>query len=105
MKNEIPMYVRDIMSRSQYVYGIDREPGYTIRIRKRSPQTLYPSFEKEIYRLKAWVKRQLPKDYDWESLPCMVIHHIPDKTHYLFQYAYVTIYDPIMKNLEQFIHN
>ena len=40
----------------------------------------------------------MPKDD--LGVPTMIINRIPKKTHYANQYAIVTIYDPVMKQLE-----
>lgn len=37
------------------------------------------------------------------GVPTMIINSVPKKTHYCKQYAVVTIYDPVMKWIEQYI--
>lgn len=97
---EIPKYIQDIMERSKFVlsYG---EPGYTIAIRKATPYTQVSTFKVEIERLEKWVQQMMSKDD--LGVPTMIINRIPKKTHYANQYAIVTIYDPIMKQLEKYI--
>lgn len=97
---EIPKYIQDIMERSKFVlsYG---EPGYTIVIRKATPCTQVSTFKVEIERLEKWVQQMMSKDD--LGVPTMIINRIPKKTHYANQYAIVTIYDPIMKQLEKYI--
>lgn len=97
---EIPKYIQDMMERSKFVlsYG---EPGYTIAIRKATPYTQVSTFKVEIERLKKWIQQMMSKDD--LGVPTMIINRIPKKTHYANQYAIVTIYDPIMKQLEKYI--
>ena len=97
---EIPKYIQDMMERSKFVlsYG---EPGYTIAIRKATPYTQASTFKVEIERLEKWVQQMMSKDD--VGVPTMIINRIPKKTHYANQYAIVTIYDPIMKQLEKYI--
>ena len=99
---EIPKYIQDIMERSGFVVGYG-DPGYTIAIRKATPYTQVSTFKVEIERLEKWVKRMMPKDD--LGVPTMIINKIPKKTHYANQYAIVTIYDPIMKYLEEYIQD
>lgn len=99
---EIPKYIQDMMERARFVVGCG-EPGYTIAIRKATPYTQVGTFKAEIERLEKWVKRMMPKDD--LGVPTMIIHRIPNKTHYAKQYAIVTIYDPIMKYLEKYIQD
>lgn len=95
---KVPKYIQDIMSRSQFVLG-SSDPGYTIRIRKASAYSSINTFRNEIERLIKWVNRT--PHYD--DLPIGILHRIEDKTRYGWQYATVTIYDPVMKYLEQYI--
>ena len=96
----IPQYVQEIMGRSEFVLGYC-DPGYTIRIRKSTPYTTISTFKTEIGRLKKWVDRMMPEDE--LDVPTMVVHSVPSKTHYRNQYAVVTIYDPIMQQIERYI--
>lgn len=96
----IPQYVQEIMCRSEFVLGCG-DPGYTIRIRKSSPYTTISTFKTEIGRLKKWVDRMMPEDE--LDVPTMVVHSVPSKTHYRNQYAVVTIYDPLMQQIERYI--
>lgn len=97
---KIPKYIQDMMERARFVVGYG-DPGYTIAIRKPTPYTQVSTFKVEIERLEKWVKRMMPKDD--LGVPTMIINKIPKKTHYANQYAIVTIYDPIMKQLEKYI--
>lgn len=104
-----PKYIIDIMSRAKYAKGYG-EPGYTIEIHKARPQTLASTFEKEINRLvkyteREWMKRLKANGWtpDEGFEPISYIQSVPSKTHYCDQYAVVTIFDPIMLDLEKWI--
>lgn len=98
----IPVYVRDLMSRATFVRGYG-DPGYTIEISKRTHYSYVSTLEAEVKRLESWVKRIMPEDD--LGVPTMIINRIPKKTTYKnMQYAVVTIYDPIMKELEKYIN-
>ena len=82
----IPKYVQELMSRATWEYDHpDSEPGYTVRIRA------------ECNRLVAWANRQ----------PCgadtAYLLYCPRDTHYTNQIAIVTIYDPVMQQLERYM--
>lgn len=96
---KIPKYVQNIMHRAKYEYDFfynhsEYAVGYTIRITKATPYTKIYTFKTELETLKKWVERNGGK---------MIILHIPNETHYINQYAIVTIYDPIMKYIEGYI--
>lgn len=95
---KIPKYVVELMERSEYNYSGD--PGYTVSIHKATPYTKAPTFKKELDRLISWANKQIPQD---PENPTATINHFPTKTHYCDQTAIVTIYDPVMKYIEQFI--
>lgn len=100
---KIPKYVQEIMSRSKFAIGYG-DPGYTIEIKKESPYTHASTLEEEVNRLKKWVERVMPDDE--LGVPTMVINtKFPMKTMHRNQYAIVTIYDPVMKELEKYIKN
>lgn len=99
---KIPKFVQDMMSRSAYKFDfVTRDEnyaaGYTISIRKATPYTRIATFEKEIERLCKWVDREAG---------CKTAHilRMPGLTHYCNQYAIVTIFDPVMKQIEKYIH-
>lgn len=97
----IPLYVKDLMDRSSFAIGYG-DPGYTIEIKKRTHYSQVSTLESEIKRLESWVKRIMPEDE--LDVPTMIINKIPKKTTYKhMQYAVVTIYDPVMKELEKYI--
>lgn len=98
---KIPKYIIELMSRAKYSYHLcgkndNAAAGYTIEIAKYSHYETADTFKKEIERLKKWVERQRGGE-------CIVIS-IPKKTvHKTMQYAIVTIFDPVMQHIEQYI--
>ena len=97
---KIPKFVQEIMDRSKFAL-YEGDPGYTIIIRKETPYTYVDTFQRELERLVAWANRAVPC---YEDVPNAVINWMPNKTHHHFQYATVTIYDPIMQQIEKYIH-
>lgn len=102
---QIPKYIKEILSRSDFYYGPGSKPGYTIRIHKKTEFTYVNTLVKEANNLVSWVKRQMPKDYPWDNSPVADIEKIPDRTRYCDQVAIVTVTDPIMKHIESFIRD
>lgn len=96
---KIPKFVQEIMERSKFALG-EGDPGYTIEVRKETPYTYADTFQREIERLVAWANRVVPHI---EDVPNAVINRVPSKTRHEFQYATVTIYDPIMQQIEKYI--
>lgn len=100
----IPQYVQDLMKRSTYVYSNSRimldnpnyEIGYTIRIRKRTEYAKVETLQQEVERLVNWANREA-------GIETAYILSVPTKTHYCDQGAIVTILDPIMQRIEQYI--
>lgn len=95
----VPNYVIDILDRAEYEYDScttneNYTAGYTISIEKNTCYTKVPTFEREITRLKNWVERNGGEMY---------ILRMPRETHYTSQRAIVTIYDPVMQHIEQYI--
>ena len=97
---KIPKFVQEIMERSKFAL-YEGDPGYTIIIRKETPYTYVDTFQRELERLVAWANRVVPC---YEDVPNAVINWMPNKTHHHFQYATVTIYDPIMQQIEKYIY-
>lgn len=100
----IPEYVIDLMQRAKYNYEICNcmryatvcAIGYTIDISKSSHYQKVNTFINEINRLKKWVENQGGE---------MIIISVPSRTTYkIMQYATVTIFDPVMKQIEQYIN-
>lgn len=95
---KIPKFVQELMSRATWEYDHpDGEPGYTVRIRKATPYTRAETLKAECERLVAWANRQPSGPETAYLLSCHT------DTHYTSQSAIVTIFDPIMKYLEQYI--
>lgn len=101
---KIPKYIKELMNRAEYNYtaqGEHYDVGYTVSIYKYSHQQTITTFIAEIEKLVKWVNREYRKIGGDE---CAYILEMPTKTEYKRrQYAVVTIYDPIMKRLEQYI--
>lgn len=97
---KIPKYIQEIMARSTYYFDFDSKDkryaaGYTIIIRKPSPYTQVETFKKELVRLQKFCARH-------DTL-CLIVS-APQKTHYTnSQTAIVTIFDPLMMQLEKYI--
>lgn len=94
----IPKFVRELLSRAEYAYSPDSEPGYSLKIHKRSIYANVSSLKKEVERFCAWADRNTP-----EGLNKSVILCVPKQNHYTDQIAIVTVYDPVMKKIEEFI--
>lgn len=100
---KIPKYVIELMNRAKYNYTLSGKnknysTGYTIEIKKYSHYETADTFRKEIDRLKKWVERQNGGE--------MIIINCPTYTvHKTMQYATVTIFDPVMKYIEQYIND
>lgn len=97
---KIPKYIAEIMQRAEYNFDFftkhpEYSVGYTVNIRKYSYYETAQRFREEIEKLKAWVGKNGGE---------AIIIHTPNKTeHKNMQYATITIYDPIMKYIEQYI--
>ena len=92
---KIPKYVMDILSRSEFYLAPTADPGYTIMVRKRTAYTTVDTFVKELERLVQWAKRN--------GATLSGINKVPPKTRHDWQYATVTIYDPVMVRIEEYI--
>lgn len=98
---KIPKYVQELMGRAKYNYNLpgknpNAAAGYTIEIKKYSHNETADRFRAEIDRLKKWVERQPGGE--------MIIISYPSHTvHKTMQYATVTIFDPVMQKVEQYI--
>lgn len=95
----IPKYVIEIMSRATYNFtakGENYAAGYTIDIAKYSHYEYADTFKKEIENLVKWANSQCKES--------AYILNVPKKTeHKCMQYATITIFDPIMQKIEQYI--
>ena len=94
----VPAYVRNLLQGAKFEFVLcsrneDYAPGYTVTIRKRSDYQTAKVFNKEIEKLQKWVNRQPGGN-------CKVLL-LPKETHHCKQVAVITIYDPIMLQLEK----
>lgn len=94
----IPIFVQNLLKGARWEFGPYRKNpdyavGYTISIRKRSDYQTAKTFRAEIERLQKWVNRQPGGN-------CKILL-VPKETHHCKQTAVVTIYDPIMLQLEK----
>ena len=101
---KVPKYVQDLMSRSQYEFSRNTNhemyaPGYTIRIKKASAYTYAETFRAEIERLVKWANQVTGV----EGLEIAFILDVPSETHHCNQVAVVSIFDPVMQKIEQYI--
>lgn len=94
---KIPKYIQNIMGRARFDRNFDNprsNPGYTIIVRKATPYTHADTFRKELERMVSWAKKEYA---DAEILEC------PEQTRNCTQTALVTVTDPCMKYLEQYM--
>lgn len=97
----IPKYVQELMDRSKFEFDFFKgcenyAPGYTIKIRKRSAYAQIGTLRKEVERLVMWANRTAGAEIAY-------ILDMPTKTHHVNQVATVTIFDPVMQKIEQYI--
>jgi hypothetical protein len=97
---QIPKYIIELMERSKYNYSNrysnnpDYAVGYTIEIHKRTYYSRVETLKEEIEKLEKFVIKNNSE---------LKILYMPTETHYNDQHATITIFDPIMKHLEQYI--
>ena len=100
---KIPKYVIDIMSRAEYNYKYlvsdnNYAVGYTFKIVKSTPYTKVNTLKTEIEKLVKWANK-----IGGEGTACIL--GLPTKNHYCKQSAIVTIFDPVMQQIEKYINN
>ena len=98
---QIPKYVQELMARSSYEFDYcthdsNYAAGYTIRVEKGSHRTYATTLKAEVERLCKWANRV-------GGAETAHILSMPAATRYNRQLAVVTIFDPVMKHLEQYI--
>ena len=108
MKFTIPKYVAALLGRSRWAvhsacFCRADDPSYTIILPKRTCFTQARTLKAECDSLVAWGRRVMGPEYDWERFPLVIVRDIPEETHYRFQFARVTIYDPIMMRVEHLV--
>lgn len=90
-----PQYIITPLKRAEFYFGKDGVVGYSIKIHKH---TIYEYADTLLHRcgkIITWCNKQIPGSA--EMVFC------PKETHYRDQFAVITIYDPLMLHLEQFI--
>lgn len=97
----IPQYVKELMERSRYEYDFCRSHenysvGYTIKVRKHSAYAHVDTLRKECERLIKWANKAGGDGTAY-------ILDIPAETHHVNQAAIVTIFDPVMQYIENYI--
>lgn len=90
----VPKYVQELVKGFQYDYDVPKpEPGYTIKLFKPSCYMQISTFEAKVQKLINWANK-----YNADAH----IDYVPPATHYRKQHITVTIFDPVMRRLEQF---
>ena len=97
----IPKYAQEMMERARYEYdrctsNENYGVGYTVAIRKSTPYAKADTLRAEVERLCKWANRAA-------GVEVAHILYVPEKTCYHEQSAVVTIFDPVMKHIEQFM--
>ena len=95
---KIPKKYKELIRTAEYEFDqcVNHEQyasGYTIKVFKPSERTLIPTFRRQIEELVSWANRQC--DGTAFILRC------PSRTFYCKQYAIVTVFDPVMQQLEK----
>ena len=98
---KIPNYIIALLNRSEYFYGDLGSAGYTLKIHKATPYTHMATLKSEVDRLIKWANKQFPT---YPEAPTAKLECGLGRTMYCDQSAIVTIYDPVMKHIEQYIH-
>ena len=91
---KVPEYVQELVKGFEYNYGSNAVPGYTISIRKPRPYMTARVFRALVERMINWANRY-GADASVISTPLATRHNAT-------QWAVVTIYDPVMKYLENY---
>lgn len=103
---KVPKYVQELMKRSRYEFvsctgNQNYAAGYTVSIRKDRPYQRIETLRKEVSKLQAWAQREYKKRGGDDQITFLI--SMPARTHYCNQYAVITIFDPVMKYIEQYI--
>ena len=91
----IPKYIITALSRAEYHFGKDCVAGYSIKIYKRTRYEWAQTLKARANQIVAWANRQVEGSAE--------IVHIPAETRHDIQFAVITIYDPVMLNIEKYI--
>lgn len=92
---ETPNYIKSALRGAKYYFGKDCVAGYSIEIHKRTRYEYTKTLRSRCDKIITWCNKQIPGSSEMVSCPTM--------THYTDQFAVITIYDPIMLRLEEFI--
>ena len=98
----IPKYVADILHRAKFTFGKGCVPGYTIAIEKRTEYAYHTTLRDEAFKLVAWANREYQKRSK-DNTEIAAVLSWEHRTRHRQQTAIVTIYDPIMKDIESYI--
>ena len=91
---EVPKYVRELVEGFTYDYDVkNAQAGYTIKLWKPSVYMKIDVFKAKVEKLIEWANRY----YADAS-----INYVPKETHYCKQAITVTIFDLVMRRLEQY---
>lgn len=88
----VPEYVKELVQGFEFATRGNYNPGYTIILRKPRQYMTVPVWRKKIAKLVNWACR-----YGADA----TIDAMPLATRHAWQYARVTITDPVMRVLEQ----
>lgn len=90
-----PQYVSNALKRAEFYFGKDGVVGYSIKIFKHTRMEYASTLRNRCSQIITWCNKQIPCSAEMVSCP--------KETHYTEQFAVITIYDPMMLHLEQFI--
>ena len=98
---KIPKYIIQAVSRASFEFdecttNENYSPGHTIRIPKATRQTYASTARNEVERIVKWSNKNVCPDIAY-------VLKTPRKTHYTEQYSIITIFDPLMQQLESYI--
>lgn len=92
---ETPNYIKSALRGAKYYFGKDCVAGYSIKIYKHSRYEYSQTLRSRCGKIITWCNKQV--EGSAEMVFC------PSCTNYSDQFAVITIYDPLMMHLEQFI--
>lgn len=101
---KIPKYIIEtLLDRAEYEFTYCTSnkyyaAGYTISIKKARPYQRAETLKKEVKKLCDWADRIAGAGTSY-------VLSLPTETHYTNQYAIVTIFDPVMKQIESYIQH
>lgn len=90
-----PNYIISAIANAEFYFGKDGCVGYSIKIFKHTKYEYAQTLEQRCRSIVSWCNRQI--DGSAEIVYC------PAYTRYEQQFGIVTIYDPMMMQLEKYI--